>query len=97
MLIHFHYQVELRVLPDDQGIRRIRVYGSDHETVNVAKEELQFVYQEIFIEKVSRIDSIIIIPMTYLISVDIYHASNRKDRGVAGCRSSFRSLLCLVS
>lgn len=54
IMTFFKWQVELRVMPDDKGIRRVRVYGPDYYKVNIAQEELQLMYQQISIDQVRR-------------------------------------------
>lgn len=41
------YQVELRVLPDDNGIRLVRAYAMSIDSLNAAQSELEIVYQTV--------------------------------------------------
>lgn len=36
------YQVEIRVFPDENGTRRVRIYGKDELSLNSAKSEIEF-------------------------------------------------------
>lgn len=44
-------QVELRVLPEDNGMRRIRVYGKQLDHVQRARDALELVYQQILLNQ----------------------------------------------
>lgn len=44
--IAWEHKVEIRVLPDDAGLRRVRIYGPDRQSVQRARNVLEYVYHE---------------------------------------------------
>ena len=45
------FQIELRVLPEENGFRRVRIYGKEMKDVYQAKEALELVYQKILLSE----------------------------------------------
>jgi len=41
-----NFKVELRVLPEDHGFRRVRIYGNDEQSVRQALSELEYIVYE---------------------------------------------------